>query len=402
MKVQPIFTFLICLICVLTSLEIKSQRLQETINDSWKFHKGDAPAAFQTNFDATNWATLNLPHTWNAEDVLDDDPGYYRGIGWYRKNLSLDSLYTNKSVFLYFEAANQVLELFINGQSVGKHIGGYTSFCYDITKYVKIPGENVIAIKLDNAHNRDIPPLDADFNFYGGIYRDVWLISTDKLHFDLLNFGSNGIFITTPKVSKESAEVNIRGAFVNENKEKVNIRLVNLIKDQTGQVVAKTEQNFQAAPGKTEFSQEQILIQNPELWSPESPYLYTLETRLLDANSNKILDLVKNPLGFRWYRFDAENGFYLNDKPYKLIGTNRHQDLLGQGNALSNEQHDNDMMQLKEMGINVLRISHYPQDPRVLEACDRLGFIASEEIPLINEITVSQAFADNCGIACAK
>lgn len=396
MKVQPAFIFLVSFMCILNSLTINAQRLQETINGFWKFYKSDAPDAFQINFDATNWATVNLPHTWNTEDIHDDDPGYYRGTGWYRKNLSLDSLYINKSVFLYFEAANQVLELFINGQSVGKHVGGYTSFCFDITKYVNIPGKNIIAVKLDNAHHKDIPPLDADFNFYGGIYRDVWLISTDKVHFDLLNFGSNGIFIETPKVTAESAEVNIRGAFVNENKEKVNVRLENIIKDQTGEVIAKTEQNFQVAPGKTEFTQEQILIQTPNLWSPESPYLYTLETRLLDANSNKILDLVKNPLGFRWYHFDAENGFYLNDKPYKLVGTNRHQDLLGQGNALSNEQHDNDMMQLKEMGINFLRISHYPQDPRVLEACDRLGFIASEEIPLINEITVSQAFADNC------
>ena len=370
-------------------------RQKTTINTGWKFYKGDTVNASAPGFNDQHWQRVNIPHTWNSEDHMDEVPGYYRGPGWYRKKLRIDPSMKDKRIFLYFEASNQVTKVYVNGEQVGQpHIGGYTSFSYDITPYLEPEGDNLLAVKVDNSHNKNIIPLEADFTFYGGIYRDVYLVATHPVHFEM-NMGSNGIFIQTPRVDSNNALVSIRGSAYNETENEHELTISHEITAPSGKEVARynTEMTFQPQ-AETEFSQHQLRITEPRLWSPENPHLYTVTTTLKDP-SGKILDQVNNPLGLRWFRFDPDTGFHLNGKNYKLIGSNRHQDYPGHGFALKDHMHRYDMKKLKEMGINFLRVSHYPHDPDVLEMCDRYGFIAIEEIPFINEITLNEEFMEN-------
>jgi beta-galactosidase len=365
---------------VLLSVEAFSQsRTQISLNKDWKFAK-----------DSTQQAqTINLPHTWNKDDVMDDTPGYYRGACWYRKTLTLNDSYKGKKLFLYFNGANQETEVYINGHKAGSHKGGYTRFCVEADQYLKIgPNENnEIAIKVDNSFNENIPPLTADFTFYGGIYRDVYLIATNKSHFTL-NHAANGVFITTPSVSTTSASVKITGQIDGST---TNLVLVTTVFD-GNKIIAKLKTNLTSA----EFNQNIPVIAKPHLWSPEDPHLYQVRTQLVDTRTGAILDEITNPLGFRWFKFDGEKGFFLNGKPLKLVGTSRHQDFEGMGNAIPSNYNLHDVELLKQMGGNFLRVSHYPQDPKILETCDKLGILTSVEIPVVNTITESDAFTENC------
>ncbi|HEY9298816.1 MAG TPA: glycoside hydrolase family 2 TIM barrel-domain containing protein, partial [Phormidium sp.] len=297
---------------------------------------------------------------------------------------------------LYFEAVNQVADVFVNGKLACHHEGGYSAFACEVTNLVNFgadAGGNTIAIKADNSFNENIAPLSADFTFYGGIYRDVWLIATEPLHINVLDFASPGIYIDTPTVSEERATVRIRGTVVNSTAENKQVRVKNTITDARGKTVASLESSVNVpANGKTTFEQLSESINNPQLWSTDNPYLYTVATNIYDGDS--VVDIVENPLGFRWFSFDAEKGFFLNGKPLKLQGTNRHQDYKGMGNAVSNEIHRSDLQMIKDMGANFLRLAHYPQDPVVLQTADQLGLIIWEEIPLVNYITPSQAFTE--------
>ncbi|WP_234461899.1 glycoside hydrolase family 2 TIM barrel-domain containing protein [Pedobacter segetis] len=379
-----------------TSLKAQ-ERIKKTINTNWNFHKGDIEDFPKNNNDIINWDKVNLPHTWNAIDVTDDEPGYYRGIGWYQKNVVIPSSWKNKDIYIYFEGASQVAEVFINGKSVGNHIGGYNFFSFPISSAVNFDQANNISIKVNNQYNDDIPPLSADFTFYGGIYRDVYLMAVNKVHFDMDNHASKGIFISTPKVTKEQASVLVKGVLSNTNSGNQSLIICSQIFDANGNKIAEKQDKIKATGTSNQaFEQNIPSIKNPNLWSPNSPYLYRIISQIKDAKTGALLDEVSNPLGFRWFSFDADKGFFLNGEHLKLIGTNRHQDFKGLGNALPDALHVRDMELLKAMGGNFLRISHYPQDPEVLEACDRLGILTSVEIPIVNTITESKAFTDNC------
>ncbi len=354
-------------------------RTQINLDKDWKF-----------TIDSTQQAqTINLPHTWNKDDVMDDTPGYYRGACWYRKNLTLNDSYKGKKLFLYFNGANQETEVYINGHKAGSHKGGYTRFCVEADQYLKIgPQEtNEIAVKVDNSFNENIPPLTADFTFYGGIYRDVYLIATNKSHFTLTH-AANGVFITTPYVSAASASVKITGQVDGST---TNLALVTTVLD-GAKTIAKVKSNLTSA----DFIQNIPAITKPHLWSPDAPHLYLVRTQLVDAKTGAVLDEVNNPLGFRWFKFDGEKGFFLNGKSLKLVGTSRHQDFEGLGNAIPANYNVHDVELLKQMGGNFLRVSHYPQDPKILETCDKLGILASVEIPVVNTITESEAFTETC------
>lgn len=383
------------IICLFFCGQIFAQgRIVQSVNTNWGFHKGDVAAGAKAD-----WEKVSLPHSWNTTDVYDDAAGYYRGIGWYKKTLYIPSTWKNKSVYMYFEGANQVTEVFVNGKSAGKHIGGYTAFSFPINQYLNLNDSlsaNEVTVKVDNSHNADIPPLSADFTFYGGIYRDVYLVATNPVHFDMDDHASAGIRIKTPAVDNAKATVIISGSISNTSSQKQNLKLVNELVDAQGKIISKTEQKLSAAAsGKQVFSQQQMVAQ-PHLWSPEDPYLYHIVTRITDAKTGETLDEQSNPLGLRWFSFDADKGFILNGKPVKLMGANRHQDFKDMGNALPNALHERDMQLLKDMGANFIRIAHYPQDPTVLQACDRLGILASVEIPIVNSITESPAFTQNC------
>ncbi len=386
-------TGLLTAITVMSSLA--QTRSVTSINSLWEFTKGAPRDVELSKLNNSKWVLVNLPHSWNDKDVLADGKrGYYRGVGWYRKTIFFDSAENNKKHYLYFEGANQVADVYINGVFAGNHVGGYTAFTIDITHLIKFGEPNLIAIKVDNSHHPDIPPLSADFTFFGGIYRDLFLITTNSVHFDMLDYGTSGIYIETPKVSEKSALVLVRGRLVNESNTKRKLEVKSTIKDAKGAIIAEITSRLTVLAGeKYAFAQTSDKLNNIELWSPNHPNLYTVETTLIEKE--QILDLVVNPLGFRWFRFDADSGFFLNDKPLKLIGANRHQDYQGMGNALSDEQHEQDLKLLKDMGGNFIRNAHYPQDPAVLKAADHLGLLVWEEIPLVNEITDSPEHTAN-------
>lgn len=381
-----------------------AQRLAQSIDANWLFRKGEATETpSQAAASQAGWEKISLPHTWNATDVLDDEPGYYRGVGWYKKTLFVPADWQRRQVYLRFEGANQEAEVYVNGQLAGRHAGGYTAFSFSISKFLLFnasqPTTAEVLVKLTNRYNPDIPPLTADFTFYGGIYRDVYLVATEPVHFDLGNYASGGVFVSTPAVTAEAAGVVVSGTLANETTAARTVAVRTQLLDRAGRVAAQQLTRLTLKPGTSlAFRQALPVVRQPHLWSPDDPYLYRAVSQVVEGRSEKVLDEVRNAVGMRWFRFDAAQGFFLNGQPLKLIGTNRHQDDPSLGNALPDALAERDVQLLKQMGGNYLRVSHYPQDPAVLAACDRLGILASVEIPIVNAITDSPAFFQTCRV----
>lgn len=382
---------------LLSALPGFAQVQKESINESWKQFTGDAAGAEKVDFKDASWKTVNLPHTWNAIDAYTEKK-YYRGIGWYHKNLLLTDKYVGKQLFLHFEGVFLKADVYINGKFVGQHKGGYTAFTFDISSYVSLPGKNTIAIKVDNSKDMNLPPISGDYTLFGGIYRDVYLIATNPVHFDQMNLGSSGVFIETPIVNDKTANVKVSGTITNQSNEKRNLTILSKVIDKAGAVVAELKSTLKLAAGATgNFEQLSATIARPNLWSPENPYLYTVQTSLLsDDKTPTVLDVKNQPLGFRWFSFTADAGFYLNGKYLKLVGAAHHQDYMGLGNALDNDLQRRDMELLKAMGGNFIRVSHYPQDPTILEMCDKLGILVWEETPLGNTFNDSEELKATC------
>lgn len=372
------------------------QRVVYTINDGWKFTKGSPFEAQLTGCDDSSWETVNIPHTWNDKDADDETPGFYRGPVWYRKQLFIDKSQEGRRAVIYFEGANQEVRFYLNGQFVGEHKGGYTRFCFDITPHLRYGQENLFAIYVNNVYNPNIPPLSADFTFFGGIYRDVYLQFMNPVHIATNDYASSGVYIRTPDVNNSAASVEITTLLTNDMPQATEIRVENIICNADGKEVKKTYAEVKLAAGetKTDISRK-IKIDSPRLWDIDDPYRYMVYTRILDKRKGTLLDEVVNPLGLRWFKFDPEKGFFLNGKGRKLIGTARHQDYFQKGNALRDELHVQDVLLLKEMGGNFLRVSHYPQDPVIMEMCDKLGIVTSVEIPVVNAVTETEEFLHN-------
>ncbi|NJW54098.1 glycoside hydrolase family 2 [Salinimicrobium sp. CDJ15-91] len=357
------------------------QRQVQTFNSAWKFSS-----------EVHSERIVDLPHTWNAEDAFRDGKEYFRGKGTYSRNLYTPQKWQNKQVFLKFEGSNQITRLYVNEQLIGEHPGGYTGFVFDITKALKPGAENELKIEVDNSHNADIPPLDADFNFYGGIYRDLWLITTPKLHFETANEAAGNFLITTPEVSAEKATYKIETRLVNSLSQRISATIEAEIFDPQGNPFKILRKKIRIAPGATEAISFEEELRDPQLWSPARPQLYKAEVRVIA--DGEILDILISSFGFRWFEADPEKGFFLNGIPLKLIGANRHQDHFGLGNALPNRLHQRDYEMIKEMGANFIRTAHYPQDPEVYRICDELGLLVWSEVPVINDVTASQAYHD--------
>ena len=372
------------------------QRVVYTINDGWKFTKGSPFEAQLAGCDDSSWETVNIPHTWNNKDADDETPGFYRGPAWYRKQLFVDKSQEGRQAVIYFEGANQEVRFYLNGQFVGEHKGGYTRFCFDITSHLRYGQENLFAIYVNNVYNPNIPPLSADFTFFGGIYRDVYLQFMNPVHIATNDYASSGVYIRTPEVNNSAASVEITTLLTNNTLQPAEIRVENIICDADGKEVKKTHAEIKLASGETKTDiSKKIKIDSPRLWDIDDPYRYMVYTRILDKKKGTLLDEVVNPLGLRWFKFDSEKGFFLNGKGRKLIGTARHQDYFQKGNALRDGLHVQDVLLLEEMGGNFLRVSHYPQDPVIMEMCDKLGIVTSVEIPVVNAVTETEEFLQN-------
>lgn len=393
--------FALLALCILVAASHASTREQFTVNDSWQFVGSDVADGWKSGLDTASWQRVNLPHTWNVADTLDDTPGYRRGVSWYRKRLDLVPGLSGKRIFLYFEGVNQTAEVFVNEKPAGSHIGGYSAFVFDITGLVKVDAPNIIAVKVDNSLVNDIPPLDADFNMHGGIYRDVWIIAANDGHFKITDMAGPGVVIRTkrgggtrPGPADVSDQVDVSGVVVNAADTVRKFDVYTMILDKEGLQVAATGRGLTVPPrSEGAFRHNPAFVRRAKLWSPDDPYLYTVRTVLRE--NGKDLDEIRQPLGFRSYRFDPAEGFFLNGKPLKLRGTNRHQDYKGYGNAVPNELQVRDLEIIKENGFNFVRLAHYPQDPSVLAAADRLGLMIWEEIPVVNVVHISEAFNRN-------
>lgn len=371
------------------------QAINYTINEAWKFSTVDSIESYKASFSDKNWSTISIPHTWNSEDAVDETLGFYRGACWYRRNVFIGNEANGKNVLINFDGANQVVDLYVNEKWIGKHIGGYTAFTFDITKHIQVGQSNLIAIKVDNSYNENIPPLSADYTFFGGINRPISLSFVSPIHISKNDFASSGVYIKTPKVSNKEAIVEVKTLIKNTLLEKKSIQIVQKYCDPNGKVLFVTSTKLVLNAGETQtFIAKPVKINTPQLWSPDTPKLYTITTSLVDKN-NQTIQETENTFGLRWFEFTVDNGFYLNGKRLKLIGVNRHEVYEGLGNALRDEMHVRDINLIKEMGCNFLRISHYPQDQYILDLCDKLGIITMIEIPIVNAITENEAFLKN-------
>ena len=375
-------TYYLLAIILIGSFNLHAQRNIQSINSAWEFSsEKDAKTEI-----------VNIPHTWNAEDTFRDGKEYFRGKGTYQKTIFVPLEWQQKRAFLKFEGSNQITTVFVNDEKIGEHRGGYTGFVFDISKALKIGEENEIRIEVDNAHNTNIPPLDADFNFYGGIYRDLQLVLTDEIHFEFENEATGNMLIKTPEVSAEKAQVVFDTKIVNHSEVSKNLRVSLDIFNPEKQQIETLSKIVKLSNGETKSVNFSKGLDNPELWSPDSPNLYQAVARISEENSEEILDEIDSKFGLRWFEVSAEKGFVLNGKPIKLIGANRHQDFEGLGNALPNKIHKSDYETIKEMGANVIRTAHYPQDPEVYKICDELGLLVWSEVPVINDVTDTDAY----------
>lgn len=364
------------------AVSLSAQREMKTINDGWEFRK---PAD-------TEWTSVNIPHTFNLDAYR--QPNYYQGKGLYRRVLTLPEVDPHRRYYLKIDAASKAAEVTVNGKSAGSHAGGYTAFVVDVTDYIQ--KENIIEITVDNGR-KDITPISADFTFWGGIYRDVWLVSTPEQHFRMDNMGSDGVFVSTPEVNGQRGKIQVKGEVTNDAETAVTLEVQNQIYSPQGDLLQTRKQKVKLKAGETrEFGYVSDVIANPDLWSPETPSLYKVKTQLLNPKTNEVIDEKTNKVGFRWFAFDGNKGFSLNGKLYKLRGVNRHQDQAPVGVALDDEAHRRDIRLIKELGCNFIRISHYPQDDAIVEMCDELGLLAWEEIPIINIVPDTPGYADNC------
>ena len=393
MKIKPIILllFLFSFNKVFSQQKKHPLRAIFSINQNWYFSKDPNAKGYAS----LKYVLVNIPHTWNAFDVLDDEPGYYRGVGYYKKKLSLQPNWKGKKIYLNFGAANQETVVYLNGKKIGNHLGGYTGFTVALDQ-LKFDGKDELVVKVDNSYNESIPPLTGDFTFFGGLYRNVSLVIVDQAHFADQVYGTSGIYVHAENVTNDNATVEIEGKLINNSNIK-QLLINSMLVDAKGNKVGETKWLSDGTDGKSiSFKLPNINVTAPKLWSPESPYLYQVITKLADYKTGKVLDEIKTNVGLRYFSFDANKGFFLNGNAVKLIGASRHQDFAKMGNAVPSALQVKDVELLKEMGGNFLRVAHYPQDQSVLDACDRLGIITSVEIPIVNEITETEAFYNNC------
>ena len=342
------------------------QRTKTNIDSNWNYLENETSNSTEAK-KATNWVTLNLPHSWNSQDATDNDPGYRRSASWYKKNLVITNIDANKLYKLYFEGSNITTKVYVNGKDVGGHIGGYIGFTLDITKFIT-EGSNEVLVRVDNSYNIEvIPSQKSDFIIYGGITRDVWLLSMSKNNID-------NIKITTPQVSEKAASLNVV-ATVKNNVNPSQFTYIAQVTSPKGKLIATKKGNLSGEETSIDFNN----IKNPELWDINKPNLYTVSVSLLENGIEK--DKIQDKVGFRWFEFKDNGPFYLNGKRVLVRGTHRHEEHAGVGAAMSNEQQRKDIESIKEMGANFVRLAHYPQDPEVYKACDELGLLVWDELP---------------------
>lgn len=359
---------------MLYGMSMFAQRQDILLNNDWNFR-------FSHQVQKGTGVRVDLPHTWNAQDALSGKIDYKRGIGNYEKNLFIRPEWKGKRLFIRFEGVNNIADVFINRRHIGEHRGGYGAFIFEITGKVEYGKENSILVRVNNGEQLDIMPLVGDFNFYGGIYRDVHLLITDETCISPLDYASPGVRLIQDSVSHRYAKVRAivdlsNGSSGNQEVE-LNVRLLD------GQRVVKEGTKNVNLSGNEVMQQELTFeIDQPHLWNGrQDPFLYQAEVTLF--RNAQMVDRVTQPLGLRFYRIDPDKGFFLNGKHLPLQGVCRHQDRSEVGNALRPQHHEEDVALMLEMGVNAVRLAHYPQATYFYDLMDKNGIIVWAEIPFV-------------------
>jgi beta-galactosidase len=341
----------------------------------WRFHLGEVPAAKEINFADNSWRQLNLPHDWSIEGEFSKDnpagvgggalPG---GIGWYRKTFTLPETDKNKSVFIDFDGVYMNSDVWINGHFLGNRPYGYSSFRYEMTPYLNYGNKpNVIAVRVDNSNQPN-----SRWYSGSGIYRNVWLVTVDKIHVNHW-----GTFVSTPAVDKNKAIINVQTTIRNEMANSSIVTLKTILQDKNGKEVASSSAKESINGGSSKTFSQQLKITNPELWSTSHPVLYKAVS-VVEANG-KELDNYNTLFGIRYFHFDSKEGFFLNGKHVLIKGVCDHHDLGCLGAAINERALQRQLQILKDMGCNAIRTSHNPPAPELLQLADQMGIMIMDE-----------------------
>lgn len=381
-----------------TSLFGQSREVKP-FNDNWQYYKANN-STFFTDFDNGQkyvesqgqwtrleiWEDVQLPHTYNKVD-MQTDRNFFEGKAVYRKKFEVNPSDKDKRTFIKFEGVGAVAQIYINDNYIGEHKGGYSMFVFEITNSVEYDKENTITVVTDNKSRRDILPINQFlFPVYGGIYRPVHIITTNKTNFLVTDQASPGIYIRQKNVSAKGADIQIETKLETKEKTVQQGELITEIRDHEGKLVVSEKQPVRISPQGVTYATQSLSLKNPHLWDGiRDPYLYAVHAKLVV--NGKEQDAVKQPLGVRTVEIVAGKGVLLNGKQYPMYGVCRHQDREGFGSALSFEQHKEDFLLMKEMGVTTVRLAHYQQSPEAYALADTLGFLIWAEIPFVNRVS---------------
>ena len=361
-----------------------------SMNPAWRFHKGAVEGAETKEFNDKDWTVVSLPD--GIEYLPTEASGCinYQGEVWYRKHFTPDAVLKGKKLFLHFEAIMGKSKVFVNGKLLTEHFGGYLPVIADVTDVLDWNGDNVIAVWADNSDDPSYPPGKAqdvlDYTYFGGIYRDCWLIAHNNVFITDPNYenevAGGGLFVAFGKVSDALAEVQLKIHVRNATKNPFSGRVEYMLLQPDGTEVARLSDKIQVKAGRATTVSDRMPVKQPMLWTPSTPTLYILLVRVLDKEGN-VIDGYRRRIGIRSIEFKGKDGFYLNGRPYgkPLSGANRHQDFAVVGNAVANSIHWRDAKKLKDVGMEIIRNAHCPQDPAFMDACDELGLFVIVNTP---------------------
>lgn len=361
-----------------------------SMNPAWRFHKGAVEGAETKEFNDKDWTVVSLPD--GIEYLPTEASGCinYQGEVWYRKHFTPDAALKGKKLFLHFEAIMGKSKVFVNGKLLTEHFGGYLPVIADVTDVLDWNGDNVIAVWADNSDDPSYPPGKAqdvlDYTYFGGIYRDCWLIAHNNVFITDPNYenevAGGGLFVAFGKVSDALAEVQLKIHVRNATKNPFSGRVEYMLLQPDGTEVARLSDKIQVKAGRATTVSDRMPVKQPMLWTPSTPTLYNLLVWVLDKEGN-VIDGYRRRIGIRSIEFKGKDGFYLNGRPYgkPLIGANRHQDFAVVGNAVANSIHWRDAKKLKDVGMEIIRNAHCPQDPAFMDACDELGLFVIVNTP---------------------
>jgi len=354
-----------------------NSRPQNTVsfNQNWRFHLGDLSDGQRPQFDDSNWRGLNLPHDWSIEGAFDEKnpagtgggalPG---GVGWYRKTFTIGNIFKGKLVFIDFDGVYRNSEVWINGHYLGKRPYGYSSFQYELTRYLNFGTQkNVIAVKVDNSQQPN-----SRWYSGSGIYRNVWLTTVDTIHIDHW-----GTWINTPQAGPRLAQVVIQTTLRNQSDSDATVNVITVVYDHDGREVTRTSSPSTVAKASSSTATQELLIQRPTLWSVANPYLYKAVSQI--QVNGRLVDRYETLFGVRKFSFDVNTGFLLNGTRVKIRGVCNHHDLGALGSAVNTRALERQLEMLKAMGVNGIRTSHNPPAPELLDLADRMGFIVMDE-----------------------